>query len=49
MTRIIDGGLNNKITQLPVGHYLLEIDGLKINLNIVSTEDDGFIFHVCFM
>lgn len=46
MTKIIDGELNNKITQLPVGHYLLDINGLKINLNIVSTEDDGFIFHV---
>ncbi|HGN0025589.1 TPA: calcium-binding protein [Proteus mirabilis] len=46
MSQVADGDLNNKINQLSVGNYLLEINGSKINLNISSTEEGGFIFHV---
>lgn len=46
MFKIADGILNNKISQLSIGNYLLEINTKKINLNISTTEDGRFIYRV---
>ncbi|MGG4710465.1 hypothetical protein ACLPD8_18235, partial [Proteus mirabilis] len=44
--KIADGILNNKVSQLSIGNYLLEINTKKINLNISTTEDGRFIYRV---
>ncbi len=46
MLKIVDGVLNDKISQLSIGNYLLDINTKKINLNISVTEDSCFIYRV---
>ncbi|MFF0908997.1 anthrax toxin-like adenylyl cyclase domain-containing protein, partial [Proteus mirabilis] len=46
MFKIAGGVLNNKISQLSIGNYLLEIDTKRINLNISTTENNRFIYRI---